>query len=742
MIVLNLRVIAQGIEVLSSSELVSRSVNIYDAVFEFNSDWEGFTKTVVYQLNSNPDPVEIVMTGDTCVVPPEAVEVHGILRIGVYGTNGTQVMPTVWTNALLVKEGTTTGSVYIEPTETTYEQVMELLAGIGGGRDGQILAKLSDIDYDFKWVDNPARYVDGEPGNIVVIDNNNNIADSGKSLSDIYDAAMISKTASGAIVTITDGADGVPLKSMTVQIEPVQAGSGDPSPSNVRAISGWTAGTIYRTGKNLVDALHDDVISASGYTNYTYSQGVCTVTGNTLFGIVVPVRSGVEYTFSLFKGDSTNNINLRVREYSAKPTSLNDVSYIGMPINNGFSATQRCSVSYTPSELTNWVWFGFFRNGVPTGGSLTISEFQIEAGNSFTEYTPFVSRSTYEITFPSEAGTVYGGELTVNEDGTGTLTASYAKHTFTGQETLSGTVSGGINFNTAYWGTSLTMKPGTYYTDDKVKVSELPKVNVSTGLGMLIGANNHYMYIYHADQISGVTDIDTFRTWLTGLEVTYPLNVPVIYQLTAPQVNTLLGLNNIWADTGDIAVEYHADPTIFVDEKTRATKESIAHVEDGYTASQPYAVGESLYVGNTLYEVISAIASGGTITVGTNVQEAPVANQLSALKDWESATVTRNSSYLSIAATYCLVNRKLKLAILFGWFNVSTVPSSGATLLTISGIKPYNNYVYTYAHKGESIISLRSNTSSGNLTLSTDSGTTANIVTGAYALQIAIIPIQ
>lgn len=630
MIVLNLRVIAQGIEVLSSSELVSGSVNIYDAVFEFNSDWEGFTKTVVYQLNSNPDPVEIVMTGDTCVVPPEAVEVNGILRIGVYGTNGTQVMPTVWTNALLVKEGTTTGSVYIEPTETTYEQVMELLAGIGGGRDGQILAKLSDIDYDFKWVDNPARYVDGEPGNIVVIDNNNNIADSGKSLSDIYDAAMISKTASGAIVTITDGADGVPLKSMTVQIEPVQAGSGDPSPSNVRAISGWTAGTIYRTGKNLVDALHDDVIRASGYTNYTYSQGVCTVTGNTLFGIVVPVRSGVEYTFSFFKGDSTNNINLRVREYSAKPTSLNDVSYIGMPINNGFSATQRCSVSYTPSELTNWVWFGFFRNGVPTGGSLTISEFQIEAGNSFTEYTPFVSRSTYEITFPSEAGTVYGGSLTVRENGTGTLTVDMAG-VKPNNLTVAATLSHGTTSSSKAFNLPIPAYPATVAASVKRhSISEISKQETA-----YYGANRNnqvasYVYalattgggirIYDTD--TAITDADFMAKYGDKLYI-YEI-APVTYELTAPQVSTLLGLNNIWADTGDVTIEYHADPTLATAEQTQAIKEGIAPVEESYTASQPYTTGRLLYVGDTLYVTIAVISAGATLTVGTNIRETTI----------------------------------------------------------------------------------------------------------------------
>ena len=170
---------------------------------------------------------------------------------------------------------------------------------------------------------------------------------------------------------------------MTIQIEPVQAGSGDPSPNNDRLISGWTKSIIYRTGKNLVDAYHDDTLTATGYSNYTLNKGVVTVMGNTLFGFVVPVRAGVSYNFSFLKGDASNNINLRVREYSEKPSSMNDASYIAMPVNNGFSSSARCQVTYTPSAMTRWVWFGFFRNGVPSGNSMTISEFQIEVGTSF-----------------------------------------------------------------------------------------------------------------------------------------------------------------------------------------------------------------------------------------------------------------------------------------------------------------------------------------------------------------------
>ena len=46
---------------------------------------------------------------------------------------------------------------------------------------------------------------------------------------------------------------GLPLKSLLAEIKPYQRGSGDPSPTNVRAISGWTGANVHHTGKNLLE---------------------------------------------------------------------------------------------------------------------------------------------------------------------------------------------------------------------------------------------------------------------------------------------------------------------------------------------------------------------------------------------------------------------------------------------------------------------------------------------------------
>ena len=57
-------------------------------------------------------------------------------------------------------------------------------------------------------------------------------------------------TSSGSIANFqTDLAS--PLKSCKVSFLPVQEGTGDPSPNNVRAISGWDELNVYKCGENL-----------------------------------------------------------------------------------------------------------------------------------------------------------------------------------------------------------------------------------------------------------------------------------------------------------------------------------------------------------------------------------------------------------------------------------------------------------------------------------------------------------
>ena len=64
-------------------------------------------------------------------------------------------------------------------------------------------------------------------------------------------AAAIWKTVSGSLIHITD-ALASPMRKCEVTLEPIQAGSGDPSPDNVRPITGRTGCEVTRTGKNIL----------------------------------------------------------------------------------------------------------------------------------------------------------------------------------------------------------------------------------------------------------------------------------------------------------------------------------------------------------------------------------------------------------------------------------------------------------------------------------------------------------
>ena len=49
---------------------------------------------------------------------------------------------------------------------------------------------------------------------------------------------------------------------------------------------------------------------------------------------------------------------------------------------------------------------------------------------------------------------------------------------------------------------------------------------------------------------------EAFQSVVNGVQLIFELDEPITYQLTAQEVNTLVGTNNIWVDTGDSYISY------------------------------------------------------------------------------------------------------------------------------------------------------------------------------------------
>lgn len=84
-----------------------------------------------------------------------------------------------------------------------------------------------------------------------------------------------SKTISGSIVHITDGAE-ADARALVVEIDPVQSGSGTPSPSNVRPITGWDDVSVYVSPTN---DIADATTTTTTLPSTTYGGTIDLVSG-------------------------------------------------------------------------------------------------------------------------------------------------------------------------------------------------------------------------------------------------------------------------------------------------------------------------------------------------------------------------------------------------------------------------------------------------------------------------------
>ena len=73
-----------------------------------------------------------------------------------------------------------------------------------------------------------------------------------KLVTDASDVRKEYEEISGSLVQF-DTPISAPLASLLVDINPVQSGSGEPSPTNIRPITGWTGANANVTGVNVWD---------------------------------------------------------------------------------------------------------------------------------------------------------------------------------------------------------------------------------------------------------------------------------------------------------------------------------------------------------------------------------------------------------------------------------------------------------------------------------------------------------
>lgn len=407
-------------------------------------------------------------------------------------------------------------------------------------------------------------------------------------------APAIINTASGDIASISDGADNMPIRSLVVNIEPVQEGSGYPSPTNVRPITGRTECSVVRTGKNLADVFIDGFvpsISAGELVNASGARsGFIKVVPNTSYTINISIN-GSHSTLSLFYYGKNKNF-IRYSNISEGTRII------------------------TPTEA-EWVMFRF--NGVTSADYIAL---QLEEGTTATAFEPYRG-TAIEVSWQSEAGAVYCGTLDVIS---GILTVNKKMITYNGTEN---------------WRV-ITGTQQRYYID---KPSDCDTSSSRTGyiishFGDLWSAGNNGTWgtlvvggttFKVLDSASNFTDLAAFKTWLTDqytngtpLQIVYPLNSNVIYQLTPQHIDTLLGTNNILADVGKVDVEYPADTKLYIEQLTKPT-------EDDMTADHAISAGTFFMIGNSLYLATSQIAAGGTITPGTNATQLSLADALNRL---------------------------------------------------------------------------------------------------------------
>ena len=403
-------------------------------------------------------------------------------------------------------------------------------------------------------------------------------------------SAFPNDTVSGQIVHITDGADNIPMDSVKVKIEPVQDlhGQDAPYPAGGKGNLFQTTATS-KTDNGITWTVNaDGSVTASGtptdYSSITLGEAI-------VDGISESVTIHVDVS-------STYNIEIgNIILYDANNTQLARI-YSG-----GFATTHTVDLSQYSNPHRITVLLKRNNDNVAVNNTYHV---QVVKGTTVGDWYPYsnvcpisgwtgaqVSHSgadrtnptTYSITFPSEADTVYGGTLNVTN---GTLTVNramvdlgtlnWSAYTLA-SNCFKAVLSDGKATRTNY---SADGACSSYAKADYI--TTLRDTDKTFGIGYThLSANVCYVAVHD----SSYSDATAFKTAMNGVQLCYELATPITYTLTPTEIKSLYGENNIYTDCGSTSVTYRADTTSYIGKIITATKSGT--VTTVYVKDKPIA---------------------------------------------------------------------------------------------------------------------------------------------------------
>ena len=319
----------------------------------------------------------------------------------------------------------------------------------------------------------------------------------------VLDQSLLSlptwKTISGDIATF-DTSYTNPLRSCVAQIVAQQAGSGDASPSNVRAISGWSGVSVSVVGKNMADQTQFVRGSISGTGNDTVST-------TRLRSPFIKVNPNGVYVFS-------TNSALFIYEIHEYDKNQHWLQYTGISNTSG---------SVTLLSTTGYIKILIRKSD---NADIVVSEltsFQMENGSTATAYEAY-NGSKYQSYFEG----LMNGTYTFVDLGSLTWTRS-------------------TSYTNPFFYCSIASSPST--TNNNGICETYGKYSSSSPIDGEYFGNNAPDHTFTIGTVNGLqifirddsyTDAATFTTAMNGVYLIYELATSITPTITQVQIDTLI----------------------------------------------------------------------------------------------------------------------------------------------------------------------------------------------------------